>query len=53
MIAFLFDLLGVLILPWIFVGTIARVKARWAGRRGAPLLQPLFDAIKLLKFAVS
>jgi formate hydrogenlyase subunit 4 len=37
------------IFPLLFPGIIMRVKARWAGRKGAPVIQPFFDVIKLLK----
>jgi formate hydrogenlyase subunit 4 len=42
------DILLLLLLPFLFTGLINRTKAFWAGRRGAPLLQPLFDTIRLL-----
>jgi formate hydrogenlyase subunit 4 len=35
--------------PPLLLGVIARTKARAAGRRGAPLLQPYYDLIKLLR----
>jgi len=35
--------------PFLFVGIINRVKAIWAGRRGAPLLQSLYDFVKLMR----
>ncbi len=37
------------IAPFLFLGIINRVKAIWAGRKGSPLLQPLYDFIRLLK----
>ena len=36
------------IVPFLFIGAIRRGKALMQGRQGPPLLQPLFDAIKLL-----
>lgn len=39
---------GLLLAP-LLMGVIARVKALFAGRRGAPLLQPYFDLAKLLR----
>jgi formate hydrogenlyase subunit 4 len=43
-------LYGVLALsPLLFTGIINKVKAIWAGRRGAPVLQPYFDFFKLLR----
>jgi len=38
-----------LIVPLLFIGLINRTKAVWAGRRGAPLLQPFYDFFKLLR----
>lgn len=35
--------------PWLLLGIINRVKAWWGGRRGAPLLQPLWDTQRLLR----
>lgn len=35
--------------PFYFTGLIARVKAVWAGRYGAPLFQPFFEFLKLLR----
>jgi formate hydrogenlyase subunit 4 len=37
------------IVPFVFSGVITRVKAIWAGRKGAPVLQPFFDLLKLMK----
>lgn len=36
-------------LPIVVVGVINRTKAVWAGRKGQPLLQPLFDLARLLR----
>ncbi|HUZ17170.1 MAG TPA: NADH-quinone oxidoreductase subunit H [Spirochaetia bacterium] len=44
-----FDFLGALILPWLLVGVIAKIKAKWAGRKGAPVLQPIYDAAKQIR----
>jgi formate hydrogenlyase subunit 4 len=44
----LLHLLGLLLLPFLLPGVINRVKAWWGGRRGAPLLQPLWDTRRLL-----
>lgn len=38
-----------LLLPFLFAGLINRTKAFLAGRRGAPVLQPLFDCLRLLR----
>jgi len=37
-----------LVMPILVVGVINRTKAMWAGRRGPPLLQTLFDLKRLL-----
>ncbi|MFH1008697.1 MAG: NADH-quinone oxidoreductase subunit H [Candidatus Latescibacterota bacterium] len=42
-------LLIILMVPFVFTGLINRVKALWAGRRGAPLWQPFYDFRKLLR----
>lgn len=46
MIVHLLLLLG---LPLVLAGVIQKTKAAFAGRRGAPLLQPFFDVWKLLR----
>jgi formate hydrogenlyase subunit 4 len=45
----LLNLVLMVFLPFLFVGTISRIKFIWAGRKGAPLLQPFYDFLKLLK----
>lgn len=37
-----------LILPFYFAGLIEKVKSIWAGRKGKPLFQPLYDFQKLI-----
>ena len=39
----------VLLAPPLMQGVINRTKAIVAGRRGPPLLQPLYDTVKLLR----
>lgn len=39
----------ILILSPLLIGVINRVKAKFAGRKGPPLLQPYYDLIKLLQ----
>jgi formate hydrogenlyase subunit 4 len=50
------DVAAALVVPLIFppllLGVIARTKARVAGRRGPPLLQPYFDLARLLRKGV-
>ncbi|HVO31699.1 MAG TPA: NADH-quinone oxidoreductase subunit H [bacterium] len=38
-----------LVLPFLVNGVIVRTKARWAGRKGPPLFQLLFDVRRLLR----
>lgn len=42
-------LLVLFLLPILFVGLINRTKAIWSGRKGPPLLQTLFDLVRLLR----
>ena len=49
MIIKLLNLLILLIVPFLMAGIIRRTKAFWAGRKGAPILQPLYDFLRLLK----
>ena len=37
-----------LIFPFLFIGLINKTKAFWAGRKGASVLQPFYDFLKLL-----
>ena len=48
LVSLLLHALGLLLLPFLLPGVINRVKAWWGGRRGAPFLQPLWDARRLL-----
>jgi len=48
----LLQLVAVLLLPPLLVGVIQRTKARAAGRRGPPLLQPWHDLLKLFRKGV-
>lgn len=41
------NLAALAVMPFVVVGLINRVKARWAGRRGPPILQLAFDAWRL------
>ncbi len=43
------NLLALLVMPVVIVGIINRVKARWAGRRGPPILQLAFDVWRLVR----
>jgi formate hydrogenlyase subunit 4 len=39
----------ILVFPLLFIGMINKTKAFWGGRKGASILQPYFDFIKLMK----
>lgn len=41
--------LTVLLLPFLFIGLINKFKAIYAGKQGAPVLQPYYDFFKLIK----
>jgi formate hydrogenlyase subunit 4 len=38
-----------LVMPFVLTGVITRVKALWSGRKGPPILQPLWDVLRLLR----
>ncbi len=42
------QVLALLVMPVVLTGVINRVKARWAGRKGAPILQLAYDLRRLL-----
>ena len=51
-IAILFiNIIILLVMPFIMLGIIKKVKAFWAGRKGVKLLQPLYDFLRLIKKA--
>ena len=39
----------IIISPFLFTGLINKVKAIWAGRKGASVLQPYYDFFKLMR----
>ena len=39
------NILILLIMPFIMLGLIKKTKAFFAGRKGAPVLQPLYDVL--------
>jgi len=43
------DVLALLVMPFLVVGVINRTKSLWSGRRGPPILQPLWDVLRLLR----
>lgn len=45
----LLNLAVLLVMPFLLVGVINRVKSLWSGRKGPPLLQPAWDTLRLLR----
>ncbi len=43
------QILFIIFAPFLFLGIINRIKAMWAGRKGSPLIQPLYDFLRLLR----
>lgn len=43
------NIIAMLVMPIVVVGTINRVKARWSGRRGPPIAQLAFDLWRLAR----
>jgi formate hydrogenlyase subunit 4 len=41
--------LSLLVMPFVLTGLINRTKALWSGRKGPPILQSAYDAIRLLR----
>jgi len=48
----LLNILVLLIVPFLFIGIINKIKAFWAGRKGASIFQPFYDFIRLTKKGV-
>jgi formate hydrogenlyase subunit 4 len=40
---------ALLVMPFLLVGVLNRTKSLWSGRRGPPLLQPLWDVLRLVR----
>lgn len=49
MIIKLINLIILLTVPFLFIGIINKVKAFWAGRKGASIIQPFYDFVRLIK----
>ena len=49
MIATILHIAVLLLLPPLLLGVITKTKAWFAGRTGAPFLQPYYDIAKLLR----
>jgi formate hydrogenlyase subunit 4 len=45
----LVNVLAMLVMPFLLVGIVNRVKSLWSGRRGAPIFQLLFDVLRLMR----
>lgn len=46
------NIIILLTVPFLFIGIINKVKAFWAGRKGAPIIQPFYDFVRLIKKGV-
>ncbi len=49
MVILLINIIALLVLPFLMIGTIKKTKAFWAGRKGVSLLQPFYDFLRLMK----
>jgi len=49
MFIFFLNVLVILGLPFVFIGVINKTKAFWSGRHGAPILQPFYDFMRLMR----
>jgi formate hydrogenlyase subunit 4 len=45
----LLNVAAYLVMPFFLLGVINRTKSLWSGRKGPPLLQPAYDALRLLR----
>jgi formate hydrogenlyase subunit 4 len=43
------SVIAYLVMPFLLIGVINRVKSLWSGRKGPPLLQPAYDVLRLLR----
>ena len=43
------NVVSLLVMPFLLLGVVNRVKSLWSGRRGAPIFQLAFDVLRLLK----
>jgi len=49
MITLALNIIFILVFPFIFIGVINKTKAFWAGRKGASIIQPFYDFMRLVK----
>lgn len=49
MLEIFLNIMFLFVTPFIFIGLINKTKAFWAGRKGAPIFQPYYDFVRLLK----
>ena len=49
MLVKILNLIILLFVPFLMMGIIKKTKAFWSGRKGASILQPLYDFIRLMK----
>ena len=49
MMTLILNVVFIFVFPFIFIGVINKIKAFWAGRKGASIIQPLYDFMRLVK----
>lgn len=49
MVVLALNLVAMLLMPFVLIGLVNRAKALWSGRKGPPLLQLLFDVLRLAR----
>jgi len=49
MLARLLNIVALLVMPFVLIGVINRVKSLWSGRKGPPILQSAYDVARLLR----
>jgi formate hydrogenlyase subunit 4 len=48
-LARLANAIALLVMPFLIMGIIVRVKSLWSGRKGAPIFQLAYDVRRLLR----
>ncbi|HBM15260.1 MAG TPA: hydrogenase [Lentisphaeria bacterium] len=49
MLNVILNIVFIILLPLAFIGVINKTKAFWSGRKGASIIQPYYDVLRLLK----
>jgi formate hydrogenlyase subunit 4 len=47
MLAHVMNAIAIVVMPFLLTGLINRVKSLWSGRKGPPILQPMYDVLRL------